>query len=175
MTASELAICTGARIDRATEWLPYLTEAMMAYEINTPLRKAMFLAQIGHESAGLRYTQEIWGPTAAQARYEGRAVLGNNEPGDGIRFCGRGLIQITGRANYRELANALSVDVIDHPELLSEPGLASMASAWWWQRHGLNWLADVGDVERATRRINGGLNGLGDRMALYTKALRVLA
>ena len=175
MTPRDLALCTGARIDRATEWLPAIVDAMREFSINTPARQAMFLAQIGHESGGLHFLIEIWGPTDAQKRYEGRADLGNNQPGDGFKFRGRSFIQITGRANYKAVERAFLVDVIAHPELLAQTPFAARASAWWWKNHGLNELADTGSCEACTRRINGGLNGLDDRKALLEVARGVLA
>lgn len=175
LAATQLARCTGARIDRATEWLPYIQAAMAEFKISTPQRQAAFLAQIGHESGGLHWTTEIWGPTTAQARYEGRKDLGNTQPGDGFRFRGRGLIQTTGRANYLATGNALGVDLLAEPERLAEPALAARSAAWYWHQKGLNMLADVADFELITRRINGGLNGYAERVALYTTAREVLA
>lgn len=175
MTPQELAACTGARIDRASEWAPCIESAMAEFEINTRERQAAFLAQIGHESGGLHWTTEIWGPSIAQTHYEGRADLGNVEPGDGFRFRGRGLLQTTGRANYQATGEALGVDLIADPERLTEPMLASRSAAWYWQRHGLNELADQGDFKLVTRRVNGGLNGYDHRLALYEHALEVLA
>ena len=102
MTPPELALATGARIDRATENLPWIAAAMDVFGINTPARQAAFLAQVGHESGGLHWLVEIWGPSETQRRYETRQDLGNNEPGDGARFKGRGWIQLTGRNNYRD-------------------------------------------------------------------------
>jgi putative chitinase len=174
MTPQQLARCTGARIDRATEWIPYIEAAMAEYGITTPARQAAFLAQIGHESVNLHYTTEIWGPTAAQARYEGRNDLGNTQPGDGFKFRGRGLIQTTGRANYYTTGAALGVDLIAQPERLAEPALAARSAGWYWHQKGLNTLADVGDFELITRRINGGLNGYAERQALYAAAWEVL-
>lgn len=174
MTPQQLARCTGARIDRATEWLPHIEAAMAEFGITTPARQAAFLPQIGHESGGLHYTTEIWGPTAAQARYEGRKDLGNTQPGDGFKFRGRGLIQTTGRANYLTTGAALGVDLIAQPERLAEPELAARSAGWYWHQKGLNTLADLGDFELITRRINGGLNGYAERQALYTAAREVL-
>jgi putative chitinase len=175
MTPQDLARATGARIERATEYLPVIEAAMAEFDINTPSRQAAFLAQIGHESGGLRYTTEIWGPTPAQVRYEGRKDLGNVRPGDGARFKGRGLIQTTGRDNYNATGRALGVDLISQPELLAAPELAARSAAWYWQSRGLNALADAGDFRRITLRINGGTNGQAERVALHAKALEVLA
>lgn len=175
MTPEQLSAATGARIDRATAWLPYITEAMGAFEIDTPLRQAMFLAQIGHESGGLKYATEIWGPTDAQKRYEGRKDLGNTQPGDGSKYRGRGLIQVTGRANYTAVSTALLTDFVSQPELLATHEHAAMSAAWFWQSRGLNADADAGDIVHATRIINGGTNGLEERKRLYQAALKALA
>lgn len=175
MTPADLARCTGARVDRAAEWLPHIEVAMQEFDINTPERQAAFLAQIGHESGGLHWVVELWGPTLAQSRYEGRVDLGNTEPGDGVRFRGRGLIQTTGRANYDRTGDALGVDLIGQPELLAQPELAARSAAWFWREHGLNELADAGDFMRITRRINGGTNGYEDRLAKWETAKEVLA
>ena len=175
MKAADLAKSTGARFDRAAAWLPHITAAMDEYEINTAARQAAFLAQIGHESGGLHWVTELWGPTAAQSGYEGRGDLGNTEPGDGYRFKGRGLIQTTGRANYAAASSALGVDLLANPERLAEPELAARSAGQFWSSRGLNELADVEDFIRITRRINGGTNGLADRLALYAAAKQVLA
>jgi putative chitinase len=175
MTPQELALCTGARIDRATEFRPFVEAAMEEFGIDTPARQAAFLAQVGHESGGFHWTTEIWGPTLAQSHYEGRADLGNVQAGDGFRFRGRGLIQTTGRDNYQRTGDALGVDLIAEPERLAEPELAARSAAWFWQSHGLNELADGGDIVKITRRVNGGTNGLDDRTALYEAAQAVLA
>lgn len=175
MTPQNLARSTGARIDRATEFFPAIRDAMAEFEINNPARQAAFLAQIGHESGGLHWTVELWGPTSAQLRYEGRQDLGNTQAGDGYKFKGRGLIQITGRANYEATGKALGVELLYHPELLAEPELAARSAAWFWKDRGLNELADVGDFRRITIRINGGINGLKDRLALWDAAKTTLA
>ncbi|NVZ45539.1 glycoside hydrolase family 19 protein [Pseudomonas tolaasii] len=152
-----------------------LNEAMNRYAIVGPLRVAAFIAQTGHESGQLRWVREIWGPTAQQLGYEGRADLGNTVKGDGSKFRGRGLIQVTGRANYVACGEALGLDLIGKPELLELPQHAAMSAAWFWSTRGLNTLADQKDFAKITRRINGGLNGQADRQALYEKALQVLA
>ncbi|QVN08358.1 glycoside hydrolase family 19 protein [Pseudomonas rhodesiae] len=152
-----------------------LNTAMNRYAIVGTLRVAAFIAQVGHESGQLRYVREIWGPTAQQAGYEGRADLGNIVVGDGSNYRGRGLIQITGRANYAACGEVLGLDLINQPTLLEQPQYAAMSAAWFWSTRGLNTLADQGQFVKITRRINGGLSGQEDRQALYDKALKVLA
>lgn len=174
MTPQDLSRCSGARIDRATEFLPFIEAAMSEFDIDTPIRQAAFLAQVGHESGGFHWTVELWGPTLAQTRYEGRVDLGNINPGDGFKFRGRGLIQTTGRSNYSATGDALGVDLISNPEALAELELATRSAAWFWKAHGLNELADTGDFMRITRRINGGTNGYQDRAALYAVGCDVL-
>ena len=156
-------------------FVPLLNTAMVRYRIIDPKRVAAFIAQIGHESGQLKYVKEIWGPTAAQARYEGRKDLGNTVAGDGSKYRGRGLIQITGRANYMACGEGLGLDLIKQPELLEKPQHACMSAAWFWATRGLNTLADAGQFDKITRRINGGQNGAADRQALYARALKVLA
>lgn len=160
---------------QAGVFAPVLNVAMGKYGIVTKLRIAAFIAQVGHESGQLQYVREIWGPTAQQSGYEGRADLGNTVKGDGSKYRGRGLIQITGRANYAACGEALGLDLINKPELLELPQHAAMSAAWFWSTRGLNTLADQKDFARITRRINGGLTGQADRQALYDKALKVLA
>jgi len=167
VTAKVLAAALGIPDARAKAWFPHLYAAMVAYDITSPKRQAAFLAQVGHESGRLRYTSEIWGPTPAQARYEGRADLGNTIKGDGFRYRGRGLLQITGRANYRSLSKRLGVDFENQPELLAEYKFAALSAADYWGSHKLNILADSGDFVTLTKRINGGTNGLADRQKLW--------
>lgn len=156
-----------ARIDR---FLAPLGAAMDRNGIDTPLRRAHFLAQLGHESGSLRYTEEIADGTA----YEGREDLGNVEPGDGPRFKGRGLIQLTGRANYREYGRDAGLDLLSTPEharvLATDDRLAADVAGWFWRTLDLNALADADDLRAVTRRINGGLNGLNDRADFLERA-----
>ena len=156
-------------------FVPVLNAAMVHYQIIGPKRVAAFIAQIGHESGQLKYVKEIWGPTAAQAKYEGRKDLGNTVAGDGSKYRGRGLIQITGRANYMACGEGLGLDLIKQPELLEKPQHACMSAAWFWASRGLNTLADAGKFDKINRRTNGGQNGAADRQALYARALKVLA
>ncbi|KAB0489677.1 glycoside hydrolase family 19 protein [Pseudomonas vancouverensis] len=160
---------------KAGVFVPFLNTAMQRHQIVGSKRVAAFIAQIGHESGQLRYVREIWGPTPAQTKYEGRADLGNTVIGDGFKYRGRGLIQVTGRANYAACGEALGVDLVKQPELLEQPQYACLSAAWFWATKGLNTLADAGDFERITRRINGGLNGQADRLVLWKKATEVLA
>jgi putative chitinase len=160
---------------QAGVFVPALNTAMNRYGIVGTARAAAFIAQLGHESGQLRFVREIWGPTAQQLGYEGRADLGNTERGDGSKYSGRGLIQVTGRANYKACGEALGLDLINNPELLEQPHYAAMSAAWFWATKGLNTLADQGDFVKITRRINGGINGLEDRRQLWDKAKKVLA
>jgi putative chitinase len=182
VTPRDLAEATGARIDRATTFLPFLEDAMHEFEINTADRQAAFLAQVGHESGGLHWLVELWGPTPAQARYEMRYDLGNVAPGDGFKYRGRGLIQVTGRANYERAGIALGVDLIAQPELLGEPALAARSAGWFWKAHGCNEVADDGDFEGVSKIINCGSrnsprtpNGYAERLGLWAQAKAVLA
>lgn len=159
-------------------YLPFLNKVMEIYEIDTPLRASAFLAQIAHESAELRFMEEIWGPTAQQKRYDPPTDLarrlGNTQPGDGFRYRGRGPIQITGRANYKKYGDLLGVDLVGNPDLASTPQFAFSTAGLFWKMNGLNELADVQDFITITRRINGGLNGLQDRQKYYAIAKNVL-
>jgi predicted chitinase len=152
---------------------------MQAYGVDTMLRTAAFIAQLAHESGELRFMEELWGPTAAQQRYEPESILatrlGNSEPGDGRRFKGRGPIQITGRSNYRRYGDLLSVDLVGQPELAAQPEVAFSIAGLFWASNRLNELADAQDFVAITKRINGGTNGLADRQKYYERAKSVLA
>ena len=156
---------------KAGIFLPALNTAMAEFGINTPVRAASFLAQLAHESGQLVYVREL----ASGAAYEGRRDLGNTQPGDGVRFRGRGLIQVTGRTNYAACGKALGLDLLAQPALLEQAVNACRSAGWFWQSHGLNGLADAGDQVAVTRRINGGVNGLAERLAFFKVAQRVLA
>lgn len=171
--------------NRAELYLEHLNSAINEFEIDTPQRQAAFLAQIAHESGSLRYVKEI----ASGDAYEGRKDLGNVFPGDGVRFKGRGLIQITGRANYEAVTQALGADVLSNPELLETPELACRSAAWFWKTNGLNEVADTensdgvfDEFDRISDLINrgrhthrmGDSNGWADRLRHYKKARAVL-
>lgn len=150
-------------------------------DLAAPHRLAQFLAQVLHESGRLRYVKEIWGPTAAQTRYEGRRDLGNILPGDGKRFLGRDIIQITGRANYRALSEWMdrkfgpdAVDFEANPDLLESEEYLGYGALWYWSTRVPSKFVETGNIEMITRRVNGGLNGYNDRLALYDRAALVL-
>lgn len=129
------------------------------------MRFAHFIAQLAHESGNFRYMEEI----ASGAAYEGRKELGNIMAGDGVRFKGRGPIQLTGRANYQKYGQVLGIDFESHPELVAIPSIGLLVACKFWVNNGLNELADRDDVLTITRRINGGTNGLVDRKANLAK------
>ena len=156
---------------RASMFLTPLNAAMREFQINTPARIQMFLAQIGHESGELRYVREL----ASGEAYEGRKDLGNSVGGDGKRYKGRGLIQLTGRANYTHLQLALGIPCIELPELIETPENACRSAAWFWKTHGLNELADAGDFLTITKRINGGTNGMSMRQMYFDRAQQVVS
>lgn len=153
------------------EFLPYLNAAMSEFGITTPERQAAFLANVAIESGSLRYVVEI----ADGKAYEGRKDLGNTQPGDGPKFRGRGLLQITGRANYAACGEALKLDLLHHPELLERPVNACRSAGWVFANYKkLNALADQKMITAICRTINGGSNGLKDRLACWKVALNVL-
>jgi putative chitinase len=176
ITLEELReIMPHAKIGRLGLFLGPLNEAMQEFDISATVeRETAFLAQIAHESGECRYVIEI----ASGEAYEGRKDLGNTEAGDGVRYKGRGLIQITGRANYAACSEALfgyPSKLLTNPELLEEPGNACRSAAWFWDSRGLNELADKGDFKLITKRINGGFNGYADRLAYFQRAQEALA
>lgn len=184
ITPALLSRCLAIPLHRAALWAPVLRPALQLADITTPRRLAHWLGQIGHESGRLRYVREIWGPTPQQARYEPATrlsrVLGNVRTGDGKRYMGRGLIQVTGRANHghttaraRELVGEAAPDFVEAPALLETPEWAALSAAIYWRDRGLNRWADADDLLTLTRRINGGTNGLADRQAIYTQSLAV--
>ncbi|WP_317201500.1 glycoside hydrolase family 19 protein [Janthinobacterium sp.] len=186
---------------RGAGFLDPLNAAMAEFNISTPVRQASFLSQAGHESGQLSATVENLnygapgllttfptrfsaGDAAAYARqperianraYANRIGNGDEASGDGWRFRGRGLIQITGRAAYIACGAALGYDLLANPQFLEVPALAARSAAWWWSAHGCNALADAGDQTAVTRRVNGGTNGLVERLALFAIAQQVLA
>lgn len=146
-----------------------------------PHRLAQLLPQVLHESMAFRYVREIWGPTSAQLRYEGRRDLGNVRAGDGKLFMGRDLIQCTGRSNYRSLTDWVHAnldpdapDFEENPELLEQPEWLGIAVIWYWTTRVSASYVEAGNIEMITRQINGGLNGYTDRLQWFDKTALVL-
>jgi len=152
---------------KVEQYAPHLAKAMQEAGINTPARQDAFLAQLGHESGQFKYMEEI----ASGKKYEGRCKgLGNCSPGDGVKYKGRGPIQITGKANYAAAGKALGLDLVNHPELVATPEVGFRAAAWYWNTHHLNNLADKNtpkSFKQITQVINGGQNGAPDRNKLW--------
>ena len=136
----------------------YLVRDWPTAGITTPLRMIHYLAQASVETMGFTRLREM-GDAMYFAHYDGRKDLGNTSKGDGARYCGRGIFQVTGRANYKELGLQLGLNLLDDPELLEEPDLASRSAAQFWRDRGINRFADADNAEMVTRRVNGGLNG----------------
>ena len=169
----------------AKKYTPVLNAAMQEFGINTPFRRNMFLAQVAHESNDLKWLVEksAKGKTAEEyfKKYDNRADLGNNQPGDGARFRGRGIIQITGRKNYEQVGKGLNLDLVDKPHLLQEPSIAIRASAYWWKKNGLNIHVDKFpyDILGASVSVNGinkhGLpNHLEERKQRFVRVSKLL-
>ena len=184
------------------EWLEPLNETFQKYDINTPKRQACFLGQTRHESANFKFTKENLNYSAkalmatwpsrfpdidtaekyerqpekiASKVYMGR--MGNTTPEEAAAYIGRGLIQVTGKENYQHCGEALGVDLLNNPTLLEQPRYAALSAGWFWNKKGLNALADEGTKDAfdvMTKRINGGLLGLDDRKSKMIEALKVL-
>jgi len=156
----------GATVDRAQELAICANRYFAEYGVmDSPLRLAHFMAQLIHESGSFRYMEEL----ASGAAYEGRADLGNTQPGDGVRYKGRGPIQITGRANYRTFGDKIGIAIEQNPPLAASPSIGLHLALEYWKQKGLNALSDQDDILGITRRINGGTNGLDDRKAQLAK------
>lgn len=167
-----IAICKHTKHAQLEKFVEPLNATMDEFNISAnPARETHFLAQVAHESGGFNYVREL----ASGAAYEGRADLGNTQEGDGVRYKGRGLIQITGRANYQSCGDALGYDFVANPEALEEPLYAARSAGWFWNSRHLNELADRGDIRGITKRINGGLNGYTDRLSYLELAQARLA
>jgi len=189
------------KLDISEEWFEPFQETFARFEINTALRKAAFIGQCGHESGGFRVLEEnlnykpealmrVW-PSRFDAEnvdeyahkpekiankvYAGRMGNGNEESGEGWKYHGRGLIQLTGKDNYTLCGDSLQADLLHHPELLVGQQYAALSAGWFWRKHGLNELADTKQYETMTKRINGGLLGQDDRLKRINHALEVLS
>jgi putative chitinase len=192
----------GVSATDADKYLPFLNMTMLKREINTPVRQAMFLSQLAHESGNFRFVVEnlnysadalrrVFGkyfPTEALANeyarqperianrvYASRMGNGDEASGDGWKYRGRGLIQLTGKNNYASFSMQADNNALVEPDLVAQPELAVDSAGWFWTTNRLNQLSDTGDVKAVTRRINGGFNGLADREAKYNKLIVMLA
>jgi putative chitinase len=181
------------------KWFEPLQETFEKYQINTPKRQACFIGQCMHESGGFKFLRENLNYSAkalmntwpsrfsdmdtaekferqpekiANKVYSGR--MGNTEDGDGAKYIGRGLIQLTGKDNYRAFGEAIGEDLLANPQLVEEPRYAALSAGWFWNKRGLNALADAMDITTLTIRINGGKIGIDDRIAKINKALDIL-
>lgn len=202
LSPQQLADIMACPLQRATMWAPHINAAISRYAINTHTRAAMWLAQIGHESGSLaRVEENLNYTTVARLRqifprhfptpdvaakyvgkpewigsrvYANRMGNGPEQTGDGFKYRGRGLMQVTGKANYAEMAHLLLLPLVGQPELLVQLPHAAMSSGAFWNARNLNRFADAGQFEQTTRIINGGLNGHADRVARFKRALSVL-
>lgn len=158
--------------ERLTPHLPFIGPAMEFGEINTPEDQCCFIAQVSHESGEYRYMEEI----ASGVAYEGRADLGNTQPGDGVKYKGHGAMQITGRTNHTNCGNALGIDLVNNPKLLTTPQWATHAAAWYWKYAvpPMNWYGDRVWFRLITYRVNGGYNGWEDRLQYLQRNLALM-
>lgn len=171
LTATQLMeIMPLAKSSSIFEYLPRINRCMAEFEINTELRVVYYLATIAVESGELKYIKEL----SSGKQYEGRKNLGNVNPGDGVKFVGRGLIQLTGRTNYESYKKFCGFDVVAMPQLLEKPYGATRSSCWFFQSHGCNQLADKDDLEGVRKRVNGGLNGIKAFRTYVNRAKRVI-
>lgn len=200
MNAEQLAQALHMTPQKAEEWIDAINQTFEYFDISTPEQQASFLGQCGHESNGfialvenLNYKAEslckVWpkrfpsieaaqpynrNPEAiANHVYAGRMGNGDESSGDGFKYRGRGLIQLTGRSNYKACGEALGVDLEENPELVETPQFAALSAGWFWSTHGLNHIAE--DILAVTKKINGGTLGLDDRVARTERALNALA
>ncbi len=168
ISTTQLAVICPHAGPRIATFIQPINDSMEKFGISTPRREAAFLAQCAHESTELLYMREL----ASGEAYEGRADLGNTQTGDGPRFKGGGLIEITGRYNYSRCGTAIGIDLESDPELIELPANACMASAWFWATHGLNELSDNNLFATVTHKINGGFNGMDQRLQYWLVALK---
>jgi len=176
LTAEQLYDVFGKNKQLCNTYADALNSAMLSYKITNSKRICAFLATIGVESGRLRYTEEL-GNIGYFAKYEFNTPLGkrlgNKVIGDGVKFKGRGLIQITGRYNYEQVSKALGVDFTIEPHRLANLPYSVTSAAWWWQKHGLNSIADTENLKAIRKKVNGGLNGYSEFVAIYKTAQKV--
>jgi putative chitinase len=169
------ALAPRAKKDLLKQFSIVAPAVLAEYEINTALREAHFWAQAAHETGGFKFMREIWGPTDAQKRYEGRKDLGNTEPGDGKRYAGRGIFQLTGRANYKKYGDILGIDLVTDPEKAADSEISLRIACEYWKSRKINACADKDDVVAVTKKINGGTNGIADRRTCLAVAKKMWA
>jgi len=196
MTSEQLA-----KLGINPDWLPWLQKACDKYSIDNTNRQAAFLGQCMHESNNFKVLQEnlhysanglkaVWGSRfttdelankyanhpdmIASKVYANRMGNGDEESGDGWKYRGRGIIQCTGKDLYKTLSDALNIDLVNDPDMLLQMPYATMSAGWFWNKKGLNSLSDMRDYKEMTKRINGGFNGLDDRIAKIEQARQVL-
>jgi putative chitinase len=201
MIDSHVLLSLGVSSADADKYLPFINMTMIKREINTPVRQAMFLSQLAHESGNFRFvvenlnysadalrrvfgkyftTDELANQYARQPErianrvYASRMGNGDEASGEGWKYRGRGLIQLTGKDNYAAFSMQADNNALVEPDLVAQPELAVDSAGWFWTTNRLNQLADTGDVKAVTRRINGGFNGLADREAKYSKLMALL-
>lgn len=201
LTLEQFKECTGANLYNAEKYYPFLKGACKAYRITSKLRLAAFLSQVGHESQSLvavtenlNYSSQglmrVWPkrfPTVEIAQaynrnpqkiankvYANRMGNGGEQTGDGWKYRGRGLKQLTGASNYKQLSDTFGTNFTANPELLEHPVWASISAAWFWDTNGCHTFADRGDIIGLTKKINGGLNGIDDRLKRYKVAIEKL-
>ena len=201
MNSEQLAQALKITPIKAEEWIDAINETFDRFDISTPERQACFLGQCAHESGGftalkenLNYSAEgltkVWPKRfpsfdvaqsyhrnpekIANKVYADRMGNGNEASGDGFKYRGRGLIQLTGKDNYRACGEALGVDLVEEPDLVSTPQYAALSAGWFWDKNKLNQFADANDMTGLTKRINGGTHGLDDRVARTQTAIDVL-
>lgn len=178
MNTEQLIKIAPSTRSKAPLYIDWLNKTMDEFNIDSVNRQAAFLGQILHESGNLNYVREL----ASGSAYEFRKDLGNNVAGNGVMYKGRGLLQITGKANYTAVMLALNIDCLVHPELLETPENACRVSGYWWNEHKLNLLADREDIIGISGVVNCGkatapatkINGLANRLALTIAAKTVL-
>lgn len=198
MNSEQLAHALKLTPAKAEEWIDAINETFDRFDINTPERQACFLGQCAHESAGftalkenLNYSAEgltkVWPkrfPSLDAAQpyhrnpekiankvYADRMGNGDEDSGEGFKYRGRGLIQLTGKDNYRACGEALGVDLVEDPDQVSSPKYAALSAGWFWDKNKLNQYADANDMTTLTKRINGGTHGMEDRVARTQHAL----
>lgn len=165
-----ISLCPKVKPGITTQLALYLNQYLPKYEVNTPQRVAAFLSQAAYETGCFKWFTEL-GDEKYFNKYENRSDLGNTQPGDGVLYKGRGIFQLTGRANYKKFGEILNFPLLNQPEAAAELEIAVRIACEFWKERKLNQLADIEDIKTITRKINGGLNGYSKRLQLYQKII----